>query len=170
MRWFCILALVAGCGEDWYAVSRPALRELKSMPGAMREKVAVRAERDSDDERVLIRASYIEEQRESGQASFSFVRTRRPHLALGAVALSVGIAMFGIGMGIYGASGFDVNSFGGAGPVGAAGLGVLVLSSVPIAVGGAFIGVGLRNPQEVPPGKLAVEIGVWPVPRVEGAF
>jgi hypothetical protein len=143
-------------------VARPTLRELKSRPYD-RNQVALRAERDSDGARVLIRASEIvEEERESG-LGYSLVRTSRPPRTAGIVVLSGGLGFLAIGFIMYGISGFRLDS--PIGPGGEIGVGIMGMSALPISLGAVLIGISTRNFQEVQAGKLAVELGAWPVPQ-----
>jgi hypothetical protein len=162
MRCLLIACLASTACSPWYVAERTAVESLR---GLDRRQVAVRAERESDGTPVLIHASDIEEHRFGDWPSLLRVKTRKPFLGTGVVLLGIGGGFLAVGLAMLGVNGWSA-SWDFPAPLGPLGAAFTTAGALAGALGIAFTAVGARrNLQEVPPGKLPYEIGVWPVPR-----
>ena len=160
----CLLAVFAtACSNPWYAVSRQSLAELSQYRLSERDDVGLRAERVTNDARVVLRASDLVERRDTDAPEHLFVRVRRPLIAPGIVTLAFGVTAILVGGYLTGLSGpqgqqFSAGLISGVVLIGTGG-GLAITGITLIAVGANGRG------QTFQPGRFAVELGRWPIPH-----
>jgi hypothetical protein len=158
-----ILLLVCACSER-YLVSSNGLAALNATRAEHRGDFAVRAERVEDGVRVLVRGERVQFPHAAPSENFVEVPVHRPFLSPGIALLSIGTGTAAIGLGIFGAAGWDVNQVTGVGPVAAAGVGMMAVGFASMGVGIGLVIAGARGrPQEVARGRRRIEVGDWRV-------